>query len=193
MPDIAEKSVTSTPIIEANSPKTAPEWQGKPTQNDLYVVLVDVVDSICTRRCEREFHLRYHTERFTTTTTLSWSSSARWPFEFRDLTDRTVQMPLRALQLSNFSLGKWLINHNGLTAFAGFALHAKDRSIHIGSIGFSDGIDAFRSSHPLLGMYGPPPYCKRKLRSRFGLRKCIRPLLESGLLARMECAALRSP
>jgi hypothetical protein len=29
------------------------------------------------------------------------------------------------------------------------------------------------------GMYGPPPYCKRKdEEDRIGLRECIRPLLE---------------
>jgi hypothetical protein len=50
-----------------------------------------------------------------------------------------VQMPLWALQLTNLSLGKWLINHNGLAALAGLALHAKDRSVHIGSIDFSGG------------------------------------------------------
>ncbi len=32
---------------------------------------------------------------------------------------------------------------------------------------------------PLLGMYGPPPSCKRKMSLAVGLRQCIRPLVES--------------
>ena len=31
----------------------------------------------------------------------------------------------------------------------------------------------------IIGMYGPPQNCKRKSRWRFGLRQCIRPLVES--------------
>jgi len=43
------------------------------------------------------------------------------------------------------------------------------------------------------GMYGPPPCRKRKMRvTGFGLRKCIRPLLEHKLLTLMECAARSS-
>ena len=37
----------------------------------------------------------------------------------------------------------------------------------------------FRRVERQYGMYGPPPYCKRKdEEDRIGLRECIRPLLE---------------
>src|ERR1700751_6096730 len=50
---------------------------------------------------------------------------------------------------------------------------------------------ALRASYRQSGMYGPPPYCKRKMRkTEIGLRECIRPLLDSRSpgLNGMRCA-----
>jgi hypothetical protein len=40
-------------------------------------------------------------------------------------------------------------------------------------------------------MYGPPSDCKEKAEGeKTSLRKCIRPLVELALLARMSCARI---
>src|SRR5580704_6417753 len=75
----------------------------------------------------------------TTTTTLSWGSFARWPFEFRDLTGRTCSYDPESTSMHEPLLGQMACRSQWPCPLPGLTLHAKERSVHIRSIGFLGG------------------------------------------------------